>query len=205
MHDPDLRRRIAHELLGCAPDRDGFAPCPGRSRHTSRDGRRDFVVKLDGAPTAHCLHASCADLVDAFNHELRRRVALAESGNRAVAEPMLGAAVPAAPGPLRASKRPPYDATRLADFAARCPAAVTLDWLAERSPVRDDLVPIVCPLGADGGALSAVRLSRLPGCQRHGKRDRDGGLQRYDRPHLQRLVWLNPAARAAPILDIVPR
>ena len=367
MHDPDLRRRIAHELLGCAPDRDGFAPCPGRARHTSRDGRRDFVVKLDGAPTAHCLHASCADLVDAFNHELRRRVALAESGNRAVAEPMLGAGVPAAPWPLRASKRPPYDAPRLADFAARCPVAVTLDWLAERSPVpvptereqgvetaagflsalyepddrvlvftrnfsqgdflfepargafrlaaapevravpsplpsgapegvwwlvqpvtgawlpnpnnrdragnvqrgrrhaacvtewpylvlesdeapadvwlralvqlpfpivaaytsggrsvhalvrvnaeskaawdavRDDLTPIVCPLGADAGALSAVRLSRLPGCLRHGKRDRDGAMQRYDRPHLQRLVWLNPAARAAPILDIVPR
>ena len=76
---------------------------------------------------------------------------------------------------------------------------------AEWDAVRDDLVPIVCPLGADGGALSAVRLSRLPGCLRHGKRDRDGTLQRHERPHMQRLVWLNPAARAAPMLDLVPR
>jgi len=366
--DLALRSKIAHELLGSALDRDGFAPCPGLDRHTSRNGRRDFVVRLDGAPTAHCLHASCAEVVDAFNSELRRRVAMAErNGTSAAATPMLGADVPPAPAPPRASKRPPYDPSRLAGFAARCPVAVTLEWLANRSPVpvpaaheqdgvmaaaflsalyapaarvlvftrnfsqgdflfepargafrlaavpavravpsplptgapegvwwlvqpvtgawlpnpnnrdasgnvqlgrrhascvtgwpylvlesdeapadlwlralvqlpfpivaaytsggrsvhalvrvnadskaawdamRDDLVPIVCPLGADGGALSAVRLSRLPGCLRHGKRDRDGKLQRYDRPQMQRLVWLNPAAPAAPILDLVPR
>ena len=366
--DLDLRARIAHDLLGCALDRDGFARCPGEDRHTGRNGRRDFVVKLDGAPTAHCLHTSCADLVDAFNHELRRRIAIAESnGTGAPAAPVLGADVPPAPLPPRASKRPPYDPPRLADFAARCPVVVTLDWLAARSPVpvpaeheqgvataaaflsalyapadrvlvftrnfsqgdfifepargafrlaavpsvravpsplpsgapegvwwlvqpvtgawlpnpnnrnaaglvqlgrrhaacvtgwpylvlesdeapvglwlkavvqlpfpivaiftsgsrsihvivrvgaeskaawdavRDDLLPIVCPLGADGGALSAVRLSRLPGCLRHGKRDRDGNLQRYDRPQMQRLVWLNPAAQAAPIINLVPR
>lgn len=368
MLDLNLRRRIARELLGCALDRDGFALCPGNDRHTGRNGRRDFVVKLDGAPTAHCLHSSCADLVDAFNHELRRRIGIAEgNGNGTSAAPLLGADVPPAPVPSRASKRPPYDPPRLADFAARCPVVVTLDWLAERSPVavpaehaqgvetaaaflsalyaptdrvlvftrnfsqgdflfepsrgafrlsavpavravpsplpngapegvwwlvqpvtgawlpnpnnrnadglvqlgrrhaacvtgwpylvlesdeapadlwlralvqlpfpivaaytsggrsvhalvrvnaeskavwdavRDDLLPIVCPLGADGGALSAVRLSRLPGCLRHGKRDRTGNLQRYERPRLQRLVWLNPAAKAAPILDFVPR
>jgi hypothetical protein len=53
--------------------------------------------------------------------------------------PVLGADVPPAPTPPRASKRPPYDPPRLADFAARCPVAVTLEWLAERSPV-----PVVC-------------------------------------------------------------
>ena len=58
---------------------------------------------------------------------------------------------------------------------------------------------------ADPGALSAVRLSRLPGCLRYGKRDRDGKLDRYPEPRRQRLVWLNPAAPAAPILDLVPR
>jgi hypothetical protein len=82
---------------------------------------------------------------------------------------------------------------------------VNAESKAEWDAVRDDLVPIVCPLGADAGALSAVRLSRLPGCLRYGKRDRNGSLQRYDRPRLQRLVWLNPDAPAVPILDLVPR
>ena len=44
--------------------------------------------------------------------------------------------------------------------------------------VRDNLRPIVCPLGADPAALSAVRLSRLPGCFR-GERE-------------QRLLYLAP-------------
>lgn len=366
MADLALRERIAQELLGGSLDRDGYGSCPGTDRHTSRNGRRDFVVKLDGVPTAHCLHGSCAELVATLNHELRRRIALAEAHGHAL-PPSHSASVPPAPTAPRGPKRPPYDSRRLAGFAARCPVAVTLDWLAERSPVplpaeheqcvetaglflsslygegdrllvftrqysqgdflfeagrgafrlaaapsvravpsplpagapegvwwlvqpvsglwlpnpnnrdragnvqlgrrhaacvtrwpylvlesdeapadvwlralvqlplpivaaytsggrsvhalvrvnteskaewdglRDDLVPIVCPLGADAGALSAVRLSRLPGCLRHGKRDREGNLQRFDRPHAQRLVWLNPAARAAPILDFVPR
>jgi len=364
--DPTLRRRIAEELLHSALDRDGFATCPGLDRHTLRNGRRDFVVKLDGAPTAHCMHGSCAGAVEAFNHELRSRIARAEAGDT-VRPASFGAGVPPAPVAPRTPKRPPYDPPRLADFAARCPVAVTLDWLAARSPVpvpaehgqgvgtaaafldalyphgarllvfvkqfsqgdflhevgrgsfrlaaapkvravasplpagapegvwwlvqpvtgawlpnpnnrdrkggvrlgrrhaacvtswpflvlesdeapadlwlralvqlpfpivaactsggrsihalvrvnaeskaawdalRDDLMPIVCPLGADAGALSAVRLSRLPGCLRHGKRSRDGNLDRYPRPQRQRLVWLNPAAPAAPILDQVPR
>ncbi len=366
MADLALREQIARELLGGPLDRDGYGACPGWKSHTSRNGRRDFVVKLDGAPTAHCLHAHCAEAVEIFNGELRRRIAAAEKHGD-VPPPVLGANVPPAPTLPRGPKQPPYDERRLTAFAARCPAAVTLDWLADRSPVpvpaeraqgvetasaflsalysdgervlvftqqfsqgdflfeagrgafrlavvpevrairsplpagaqegvwwlvqpvtgvwqpnpnnrdrdgnvrlgrrhatcvtrwpylvlesdeapadlwlralvqlpfpivaaytsggrsihalvrvnaeskaewnalRDDLLPIVCPLGADGGALSAVRLSRLPGCLRHGKRDRDGKLQRFDRPQPQRLVWLNPAARAAPILDLVPR
>lgn len=362
----DLRRRIAEDLLCSKLDRDGFATCPGLDRHTSRNGRRDFVVKLDGAPTAHCLHSSCAEVVEAFNHELRSRIAIAET-NGTVRPSVLGADVPPAPVAPRTPRRPPYDSLRLADFAARCPVVVTLDWLAARSPMpvpaeseqgvetaaafldaiyqpaervlvftrnfsqgdflfepgrggfrlaaapavravasplpvgapegvwwlvqpvtgawlpnpnnrdekgnvrlgrrhaacvtrwpflvlesdeapadlwlralvqmpfpivaaytsggrsvhalvrvnadskaawdalRDALLPVVCPLGADPGALSAVRLSRLPGCLRHGKRDRDGNLDRYPQPQRQRLVWLNPSAPAAPILDQVPR
>ena len=361
-----LRRRIAEDLLGCALDSDGFALCPGCDRHTSKNGRRDFVVKLDVAPTAFCLHSNCAGEVEAFNQELRRRIARAENGDSRPEVFPMGADVPRMPGPPRQPKRPPYDDARLANFAARCPVPVTLDWLADRSPVpvpgegeqtaataaaflsalydpadrllvftrqysqgdflfeparggfrlgdrpavcamssplptgapegvwwlvqpvtgawlpnpnnrkagnvqkgrrhaacvtrwpylvlesdeapadlwlralvqfpfpivaaytsggrsihalvqvnaeskpawdvlRDDLLPIVCPLGADPGALSAVRLSRLPGCLRHGKSDREGNLQRYASPHRQRLVWLNPAAPAVPILDLVPR
>lgn len=366
MDDIELRRRIAADLLGIALDRDGFAPCPGRDRHTTHAGRRDFVVKLDGAPTGHCLHAHCADAVEVFNAELRRRVFAAEDTG-APRAPLMGADVPPEPVAPRAPKRPPFDPAKLAAFAGRCGAEVTLEWLAERSPVpvpaeneqsgetaaaflralygederllvftrqhsqgdflfepsrggfrlaasptvraipsplpvgaqegvwwlvqpvtgvwlpnpnnrdsagnvrlgrrhgscvtrwpylvlesdeapadlwlralvqlpfpivavytsggrslhalvrvnakskaawdalRDDLLPIVCPLGADGGALSAVRLSRLPGCLRHGKSDRDGTLHRYEAPRRQRLVWLNPTAPVAPILDLVPR
>lgn len=46
--------------------------------------------------------------------------------------------------------------------------------------VRDHLRAVLCPLGADPAALSAVRLSRLPGCKRNGQ--------------LQRLLWLSPGA-----------
>ena len=363
MFDLELRRRIAADLLGYSLDLDGFAPCPGRHLHTGRDGRRDFVVKLDGAPTFHCLHSSCVGVLDALNSELRSRIGKAESNDGTPRAPFIGDPLPPAPTGHRMPKRPPYDPLRLADFAARCRVRVDLDWLAARSPVqvppalthgtatattfleslfspadrvliftrqfsqgdflhevgkgsfrlaqkpgvravtsplpsagpegvwylvqpvrgdwhpnpnnrdrdgmvqlgrrhaacvtrwphlvlesdeapadlwlralvqlplpvvgiytsggrsvhaivkvnsdskaswdalRDDLVPVVCPLGADPGALSAVRLSRLPGCVRIGKRNRDGNLERYTTPRLQRLVWLDPCAPCVPIQD----
>jgi hypothetical protein len=46
--------------------------------------------------------------------------------------------------------------------------------------VRVRLLPRLVPLGADPNAMTAVRLSRLPGCQRGSA--------------LQRLLYLNPAA-----------
>ncbi len=58
----------------------------------------------------------------------------------------------------------------------KMPAPSKVTWDA----MRDGLRQIVCPLGADPGALSAVRLSRLPGCRR-GK-------------NLQQLLFLNPRA-----------
>ncbi|MEO0413870.1 MAG: primase-helicase zinc-binding domain-containing protein [Verrucomicrobiota bacterium] len=53
---------------------------------------------------------------------------------------------------------------------------------AEFDVCRDKLVKALCPLGADGGALSGVRLSRLPGCHRGNK-------------GMQELLWLNPQAQ----------
>lgn len=47
--------------------------------------------------------------------------------------------------------------------------------------LRNDAKRILPRLGADPGALTPVRLTRLPGCTRSGK--------------LQRLIWLNPAAK----------
>jgi hypothetical protein len=70
--------------------------------------------------------------------------------------------------------------------------------------LRDDLLPILAPLGADPAALTAVRLTRLPGTLRHGSRTKDGKVNAFPSPRLQRLLWLNPHATACPILDLRP-
>ncbi len=54
-------------------------------------------------------------------------------------------------------------------------------WDATRNVIRQ----LVCPLGADPAALSAVRLSRLPGCLRGDK--------------MQKLLYLDPEPNYAPI------
>jgi hypothetical protein len=83
-------------------------------------------------------------------------------------------------------------------------ALIRLD--AEDKPtfdaIRDELLQVVCPLGADAAAMTGVRLTRLPGMLRHGKQDREGRLQRYAKPRLQRLVWLHPETENQSILDL---
>jgi hypothetical protein len=74
---------------------------------------------------------------------------------------------------------------------------------AEFDTLRDNMVQVLCPLGADAGAMTAVRLSRLPGCLRYGKRNKQGKLEKYPTPHLQRLLWLNPNAKAKAIINSV--
>ncbi len=70
--------------------------------------------------------------------------------------------------------------------------AVHCDDKATFDAARDVCRAVLCPLGADGAAMTAVRLSRLPGCMRQGKSGPDG-YNRYEKPRLQRLVYLNPA------------
>jgi hypothetical protein len=364
--NPIIRRHIAAALLNGALDADGYAPCPGAHLHHGKAGPRDFVVRLDGAPTAKCFHDSCIAVVDEFNLELRRRISAAERGDdlRPRAPSMMGDGVPPAPMPPRRLKRPPFDALKLAQFAGQCRREVTMDWLCARSPVaispatnqgpetprqfldalydpgervlvftryfsqgdfmwtaggggcvrladkqgvepvasplpsggpegvwflnqpitgewkinrantkdgasrwgrrhgdcvtawrylvlesdvadpdlwlralvllplpiaaiytsggrsihalirmevedkptfdaiRDELVQVVCPLGADAAAMTAVRLTRLPGMLRHGKQDREGRLNRYAKPRLQRLAWLNPEPENESILNL---
>lgn len=53
--------------------------------------------------------------------------------------------------------------------------------------LRDRLRGLLVPLGADPGAMTAVRLSRLPFCRRGGKR--------------QRLLFFDPVPRAVSIID----
>lgn len=55
---------------------------------------------------------------------------------------------------------------------------------------RDALRPALVTLGADPASLSAVRLTRLPGCRRGNR--------------LQRLLYLNPAPNAAPLCELQP-
>jgi len=53
--------------------------------------------------------------------------------------------------------------------------------------VRGRLLPRLVPLGADGQALTAIRLTRLPGC--------------YRGDSLQKLLFLNPRATSQPIFQ----
>ena len=55
------------------------------------------------------------------------------------------------------------------------------EWDAARNIIRQ----IVCPLGADPAALTAVRLSRLPGCLRGDR--------------MQELIYLNPKPESDPL------
>lgn len=360
----DQRRAIAETLLGARLSPEGYAPCPGRATHSTRNGMRDFVVILHGVPTGFCLHQSCANAVTEFNRELRSGIGRAEC-NILVAPYHSRLAMNLRSATISARKRPPFDPKKLSEFAARCQQEITREWLSERSPVpipkaaqqgtntsglflqslyqagetvlifqsqrsqgdfsfvhgegiyrlskkpsdmpyhselpvagregvwflaqpvtgewepnsfgaqtnatprlgrrhggcvsawryavlesdhamecdwlrmlvqlpfpiaavyssggkslhallrfdaesksewdslRDALLPVLCPLGADGAALTAVRLSRLPGCLRYGTSDKGGFFQPYATPRLQELIWLNPFAQAQPILELV--
>lgn len=358
--DPGTRRAIAEDMLGHALDPSGYAKCPWRERHTGKNGARDFQVKLDGAPTAFCLHSSCSGEVENFNQELRSRIGKAECNPGDHRPPVLGN-VAAPPVAARKPKRPPYEPAKLADYARRCPFKIDAAWLATRSPIaipekqdaalavsflsalykagervlifssewsqgdflfdvsrgsfrlgdkpgvqavpsalpdggrtgiwflaqpvkgtwlpnlnnraadgspkmgrrhgdcctswrflvlesdeappelwlralvqlpipivaiytsggrsihalarvdceskaqwdslRDDLIPVLCPLGADAAAITAVRLTRLPGTLRHGTKGKDGKMQTYPAPRLQRLLYLDPNATARAIID----
>ena len=53
----------------------GFCTCPGEAMHTSRSGRKDCRVNVDGAPTIFCFHASCSAAVAEANRRLRSALA----------------------------------------------------------------------------------------------------------------------------------
>jgi hypothetical protein len=81
------RQRIAVELLGGIrwdSETYGFGTCPGKHLHTSSDAWRDCEIYLDGAPTVHCFHSSCTDIVAGVNHELRSRIGKAEYESNAM-------------------------------------------------------------------------------------------------------------------------
>jgi hypothetical protein len=65
------------------------------------------------------------------------------------------------------------------------------EWDAERDAMKQALVQ----LGADPGAMTAVRLTRLPGCHRG---DGSGTKQ-------QKLLYINPEPPMRPLIELRPR
>jgi hypothetical protein len=77
MTDP---RHCAQQVLGAIDwqtEVSGFCQCPGAALHTSRTGKKDCRVNVDGAPTVHCFHSTCTPLVNAANLKLRRALGAA--------------------------------------------------------------------------------------------------------------------------------
>lgn len=159
--NPSLRLAIARAMLGEIELPEGYCRCPGAHLHTGRTARKDCRVKLDGAPTLYCVHSSCAAALEETNHELRSRIGKAEAAAAAGDEPrrsggMEGCAPPPVVKPP--PKVPPFDLRALSAFAAQCRRPVTLDWIAERSPVA---VPSVTGQHENPRAVARLFLDTL--------------------------------------------
>lgn len=64
---------------------------------------------------------------------------------------------------------------------------------------RYEFITRLVALGADPGAITPVRLSRLPGCRRY----KAGDGTEYDQPRMQELLFLNPQAQQGePIINL---
>jgi hypothetical protein len=69
--------------------------------------------------------------------------------------------------------------------------------------LKDSLLPLLIEMDADKSSLSAVRLIRLPYCERVGKEDEHGNFVPYtDGPHFEQLLFLNPNPSTFPITDL---
>lgn len=83
-------------------------------------------------------------------------------------------------------------------------ALVRLDAVSKAhwDEICNAMKPTLVTLGADSGALSAVRLTRLPCCERAGTTDRQGQYIPHPTPRQQRLLYLNPRPSATPICEL---
>lgn len=80
----------------------------------------------------------------------------------------------------------------------RVDASSQVEW----EKYRYEIETAVSTLGCDPAALKAVQLSRLPGCYRAVKYDKDGDVYVpfSDGPHLQELLYLNSSAKGTSTL-----
>lgn len=58
-------------------------------------------------------------------------------------------------------------------------------------------------VGADPAAITAVRLTRLPGCLRLGGKNAEGHYAPYAHPRHQRLLYLNPNPSSTPLQNLL--
>jgi hypothetical protein len=77
--EPAVQRsasEIAEIVLGPIHwlDSNGYCECPGKAKHSMKDGAKDCMVFLDAIPTIHCVHASCANVMKEVNRKLRKAV-----------------------------------------------------------------------------------------------------------------------------------
>lgn len=77
--------------------------------------------------------------------------------------------------------------------------AVNCRTAEEFNAKRAGYIRRLSPIGADPAAITAVRLTRLPGCLRLGATDAAGHYRKHEQPRLQRLLYLNPAPTAEPL------
>jgi hypothetical protein len=67
---PAIAEKVLGEIDWISPT-EGYCECPGKDRHTSKNGQRDCMLYLDRVPTLHCVHASCKPATEAANRKLR--------------------------------------------------------------------------------------------------------------------------------------
>lgn len=83
----------------------------------------------------------------------------------------------------------------------RIDCATRRQWDEERKALEPTL-NLLHLGGNDPGALSCVRLTRLPGAMRLGKRDKEDRYVRLNPPQLQKLLYLRPNAPLRALKDI---
>jgi hypothetical protein len=81
---------------------------------------------------------------------------------------------------------------------------IDTDSKSQFDAFRDRISPFLSRVGADPAAMSGVRLTRLPGVMREGRRNKQGNYHPFNPPRLQRLLYLNPEPAVSP-LRTMPR
>ena len=78
-------KQVAEQVLGEvdweSPDR-GHCACPGAALHSSRTGKRDCAIFLDGPPTLFCFHANCRSAVANANFRIRSAIGKERCANK---------------------------------------------------------------------------------------------------------------------------
>ena len=134
------RLQIAEELLGTSLEDGGggqyFGRCPGQSHHTHRNGRKDFRIILEGAPTGYCVHTSCSGEVGDFNLQLRRAIGRAERTSGSASIDTYNREVAPLPREERRKKRPPLSRKMVERIRSQCRIeGLSEEWLRSISPI----------------------------------------------------------------------